>query len=635
MPSVSQQLFVELEELNAQQQHAALAKGNVVVRAGPGSGKTRTLVARAGVLLEEDITRFRGAACITYTNAAASEVRHRLRRLGVRSEGRLTCSTLHSFCLNGILRAFAPLTGEWLPASGQVLDDIAGVDLLQQCFDELSIADLVAKYRSPTITKIRRALACDEAVDGFDVREVRAAHMYERKLTELQFIDFEAMVIRSLRIVREHASVRDLLRAKYPHVIVDEYQDLGGVLHQLILTLRDQAGISVSAVGDADQSIYGFTGADPKYLDELAAREDFCSIELEVNYRSGQTIIRAAEAALGRSGRVRRAADGLTDGNISILPIDGSLDEHANESYSLVEQRQSGGVPLEKIAILYPQRGPILDAVLQRFDRSDIPVFHERAERLPGGSLSKFVQRCASTTVAYSQAHRRGKAYGNPISAAVAPSDAPDLFTLERELVVLRAEASLPPPTQRLTLLRSLQRVLDPREPWDSSHEALTWLHQLTDALDLNAIAEDHPDTNNANALRLLNAACRSKKLALEDVAAQVEVAGKVLLTTYHSAKGREFETVILPGLVNGLVPRDVMINGRWQKSDGAGLAEQRRGFYVAVTRPQEHLYCLIGQGYYTTRGYWIEKGPSDFVVEMQSRLGEHGKPKSNEDHDD
>ncbi|MEA2497372.1 MAG: ATP-dependent helicase UvrD/PcrA, partial [Thermoleophilaceae bacterium] len=322
-------MAAELTLLDPQQQLAATVAGNVVVRAGPGSGKTRTLVARAGYLLEAEVSRFRGVACITYTNAAADEVRHRLRRLGVITEQRLTCSTLHAFCLNNVLRAFAPLTGAWLPAAGQVLDEAGAVDLLQRCFDDLGIGDLQARYRLATATKIRRAIACHETTDSFDPREIQAARRYELRLEAAQAVDFEAMVIRALRVVRSHEGVRDLLRARYPHLIVDEYQDLGGVLHQLVLALRDQADITVSAVGDADQSVFGFTGADPRYIDELASRPDFASVELQVNYRSGQAIIQASEAALGRRGRRRRAAEGLAAGNVEVSSLVGVLELHA------------------------------------------------------------------------------------------------------------------------------------------------------------------------------------------------------------------------------------------------------------------------------------------------------------------
>ncbi|MGI5473273.1 3'-5' exonuclease [Streptomyces sp. CA-132043] len=112
----------------------------------------------------------------------------------------------------------------------------------------------------------------------------------------------------------------------------------------------------------------------------------------------------------------------------------------------------------------------------------------------------------------------------------------------------------------------------------------------------------------------------QAKNLLLQDLAQGEEVIGKILLTTYHASKGREFDTVILPGLLNGITPRDVPERGKWRRPTAKELAEQRRAFYVALTRAETTLHLIIGPGYHTKNGYWIGKGPSDFVVEMARR---------------
>lgn len=605
----------EIQLLNSAQRRAATADGDVVIRAGPGSGKTRTLVARAGYMLETEISPFRGVACITYTNAAAREVRQRLRQLGVRTERRLTCSTMHAFCLNDILRAFSGVTGEWIPSAGEVLDEGAVTALHQQCFDELRIGDLHARYQGPTLTRIRRALACGEPVEAFDQREVRAAQMLERRLVDSQRVDFEAMVIRALRVVRDHRAVGDLLRARYPHVVVDEYQDLGGVLHQLVLALHE-AGLIVSAVGDADQSIFGFTGADPRYLEELARRPDFTPIELEVNYRSGPAIVAASEAALGRTGRNRRSAEGLVTGVVTVTAISGPLDAHAAEVVSLVEAKLESGVPHERVAVLYPRRGAVLDALLSAFHEATFPFLFEKDETLPGGSLSRFVQECASRAAVVAQVHQHGSG-----GSALKRSESPDLLELAGALRRLRTEAGLPSPIGRLTLLRSLQAALDPPTHLTVEDPALPWVVGLKESLGLSELAAAHPDVQNNRALTGIERACESRALAIQDLAASIEVLGKVVLTNFHTAKGREWHTVILPGLVNGLVPADVPIgSGRWGPPTGAELEEQRRLFFVALSRAQAEVNCLVGSGYPKPWGDWVETGPSDFVVEMERR---------------
>ncbi|MEW2426125.1 3'-5' exonuclease [Streptomyces nigra] len=114
---------------------------------------------------------------------------------------------------------------------------------------------------------------------------------------------------------------------------------------------------------------------------------------------------------------------------------------------------------------------------------------------------------------------------------------------------------------------------------------------------------------------------CRSKDLLLQDLARGEEIIGKVLLATYHAAKGREFDTVILPGLLKGIIPRDIPDRGKWREPTGTELAEQRRTFYVALTRAESTVTMIVGPGYRTNSGYWISRGPSDFVIEMVRRL--------------
>jgi DNA helicase-2/ATP-dependent DNA helicase PcrA len=115
--------------------------------------------------------------------------------------------------------------------------------------------------------------------------------------------------------------------------------------------------------------------------------------------------------------------------------------------------------------------------------------------------------------------------------------------------------------------------------------------------------------------------AAATASLSVEDVAAAVEVVGKVMLTTYHSAKGREYTAVILPGLVDGLVPRNVNDRGTWRAPNPVELEEQRRAFYVAVSRAEQQAFLITGSGYETKNGYWWGSGTSPFLVEMLSRL--------------
>lgn len=614
---VTETLGRELSALHPEQRAAVLQAGNVVLRAGPGSGKTRTLVARIAYVLQTQISPFRGVACITYTNSAAEEIRRRVLRSGGSPRSRLSCSTVHSFCLNEILRAFAPLTNQPAPEAGCVLSEAATKKLLQDCFDQVGIADLIAQYRVADCTRIRRAIACGEPLVAFDAREVEAAQLYNDRLDALGAIDFEAMVTRALQVVREYEPVRELLRARFPHLIVDEYQDLGGVLHELVVALHDLAGIAVFAVGDIDQTVYGFTGADGEYLNQLAAREDFFDLELDINYRSGQEIITASEAVLGAS-RGRKARAGAPPGNVELHQVNGGLEEHARLACDLVQEARDQHVRPERIAILYPNRGPLLDAMRTELASRKMSFLDERDDKFPSGTLSRFVQRCASRAITNYQIHgAEASERADMLRRAESPSGA----SLARSLLELRREALLPEPLSRLSIPRALQSYLDPQTAYPAEAPAGAWLQQLRSALDLDAIAASHPDQDNVTCLDNLLLICETKNLMLQDLAQGEEVIGKSLLTTYHSAKGREFDTVILPGLLSGIIPRDVKSRTGWRPPTIKELAEQRRAFYVALTRAEKTLHLITGPGYDTPYGRSINRGPSEFVLDMATRL--------------
>jgi len=246
---LSSTLGAELASLNGDQRVAVTQKVSNVVRAGPGSGKTRTLVARVAYLLEVEIPRRQGVAAITYTRQAAREIDDRIGRLGLKDRHRLTCGTVHSWCMSAILRPYGPLVGFSVPLEGAVIDDNDGtwVRTLQGCFDDLGIPNN-AQYERAAVTKIRRELAAGYSDER--TRMVEAAELFDRKLTELGMFDFDSMISSALKIVSQHSSVGRLLASRYPWIVVDEYQDLGPVLHKLVLTLHERYGVHISAFGD-------------------------------------------------------------------------------------------------------------------------------------------------------------------------------------------------------------------------------------------------------------------------------------------------------------------------------------------------------------------------------------------------
>lgn len=181
----------EVGALDARQRLAVLHPESVVIRAGPGSGKTRTLVAKVAYLLAAVVPGRRGVAAITYTNQAAREVTRRLARLGLSPGRRLVSRTVHSWCLTAILEPYAHITGVPMPSVGGVVDDKAAEDLLRECLDEVGAEYERTVWEQPLITRIRRAIGAGYDVSGFDDAKVAAAHLFDERLAERQLIDYD------------------------------------------------------------------------------------------------------------------------------------------------------------------------------------------------------------------------------------------------------------------------------------------------------------------------------------------------------------------------------------------------------------------------------------------------------------
>jgi DNA helicase-2/ATP-dependent DNA helicase PcrA len=239
---------------------------------------------------------------------------------------------------------------------------------------------------------------------------------------------------------------------------------------------------------------------------------------------------------------------------------------------------------------------------------------HEREAALPRGDVVHLLRRCAALAVWHGQV-RSGEVEAGDTVRRLPVSRLPSIDELFRELRMLRREASEPVTGSRLETLRALQRCVDPTIAAAPTHPASSWLELADEQLGVLALADAHPARGERDAIRELLAVGRH--VEMQALALGGDVIGKVLLTTYHSAKGREFHTVILPGLVEGLVPRDVKTAAGWGAPTGKALQEQRRAFYVAISRAEEQVHLITGPGYHTANGYWINKGPSSFLADV------------------
>ncbi|MGZ2362093.1 ATP-dependent helicase [Streptomyces sp. 372A] len=604
----------EILALNEDQQEAVTHDGDLVVLAGPGSGKTRTLVARVGYLLETAKSSSRGVAAITYTNHAAREISERLARLGISASGRLTAGTLHSWCLSNILRPYSTLVGRCHPNRLTVLDDKSRewVNLLEECFERAGVM-LIAKYEIPAFTKARRRLAVGDAGEPGDPM-VDAVRIFENEMSDRGLIDFDLMVSSSLSLLVENPRVAQLVAAKYPYIVVDEYQDLGPVLHGLVTFLNEAAGIQVSAFGDPDQTVMGFTGADPRYLNELT--EKFHPVTLKVNYRSGRAIIAASHAVLGEKRDHRAREDREDHGVIEPIEVRSGLRRHSQIVVQKISELTASGVPAHEIAVLYPRKGPLLTSLLREFSVGSVDYIHERDELLPSGPIADFIRACAARVVSGYQ-----PSIGRE-SSADAVQTVGELAATYR---ALRRDGGLEDIPHRFVSKRiaSLVRLNSSRE----IPATLEWLDGLVGNLELSQLAQASPRRLDVNSIEDFKECCIDNALTLVDISAGELRTGKVALTTYHSAKGREWQVVILPGLVDGIIPSRFWDRKRklFPEPPPGRLKQDRLTFYVGLTRAKSAAILLYGDHWETDWGGRNTLGVSRFARDVLTQLSASG----------
>ncbi|HXI11316.1 MAG TPA: UvrD-helicase domain-containing protein [Thermoanaerobaculia bacterium] len=634
----------DLSTLNPQQREAVIHEtGPLLVLAGAGSGKTRVITHRIAYLIAERKIDPANILAVTFTNKAAAEMQNRVGRMVSGGGARPWVGTFHSTALR-ILRRYADRLG--YTKSFAVYDTADQTTLARRAIRELSMSDDAFPVRTVLgkISKAKNELIGParyekENTDFFGARISEVYRLYQKRLKEYDAMDFDDLIGNFVALLTTHPEVRDELRNRFQQLLVDEYQDTNHAQYALIKALSGPQG-NLVAVGDEDQSIYKFRGADISNI--LNFERDFPGariIKLEQNYRSTGNILDAATGVVSKNV-ARKGKTLFTDQGsgepVRIISCETERDE-ADFVVKKIEQLRSQDRPLSEFAVLFrtnAQSRPFEEELL----RANIPYsvvggvkFYERAEIKDLLSYLRLTLRPHDTPSIERVINVPARGIGDTtlkaleVAAkdqeislwAVLEGDLPFLGERARRSVrefrdivhdLQRASTSPLPEFFDYLLLRTGYRrmYLDSKDPQDES--------RLENIDELLNSAREFFDANNAATLgEYLDS------LTLISDLDRYDSQKGVTLMTLHAAKGLEFKVVFLAGMEEGILP-----HARFG-SDDDDVEEERRLCYVGMTRAREQLYCIHCLER-RVHGQQREQSPSPFLDEIPEAVREEVK---------
>lgn len=567
---------------NPEQWEAFQHQGHCVVLAPPGSGKTKLLTTKAVWLASNSVGPSQGLSCITLTNPAASEMRGRIRALGQPIGRRVNVGTVHSFAWSGIIRPFAPAAGlaEW--ARYSLAPQQQARAAMRQAIHRVFGQNADTRFVDSTIKRNRKLCLSEDEWMAAGSLVHTAALEYERLLRDQDYVDFDSVVAMAVHLVEQHSFVRKVLHARYPFLMVDEYQDLAPGLHRIVsaLSLGD-GGSTLFAVGDPDQAIYGWTGTRPELLLDLADDETVHRVDLRINYRCGAVIAEAGRRILGApDGEAVTIRGG---GSVTVRREPEGLSAQATYIAERIDEFRSEGLPLHEIAVLAPTNGDC-DEIVRVLRERDIPVSW-RSDAYAPSPLTMGLEAFAAW-VAHGR-EQSGYRLGDLLDEWQQLGDRNGMKAGVDRLVSVLLEA-VPDAAAGAFVERVLYVLESIGAMSELRSDDVNEMSRMQDALSAGGEME-------AFTVRELG------NLRLRD--------GRVEVATMSSSKGLEFDHVFIAGLEEGKLPFYKSHRG------SAEWREDRRKFYVSFTRARESVEVLYSGWYETPWGRKV-MGASAFLRE-------------------
>lgn len=643
-----------LNKLNDKQREAASHDmGPILVIAGAGTGKTRVLTHRIAYLIETEKAMPWEVLAITFTNKAASEMKERIGQLIDYDINKMWIGTFHSICVR-ILRRNIDRIG--YDNNFVIYDTNDQKIIIKDCIKELELDP--KKYN---ISNIRSAISSQKNLrvnpdkyitenhNDFYKRNVGEIYsLYEKKMKTNNAMDFDDLLIKTLQLLETNEDVREQYQDRFKYILVDEYQDTNLVQYNLVKILGQKRNgeSNVFVVGDEDQSIYGWRGADIQNI--LNFEKDFEGakvVKLEKNYRSTNIILDAANGVI-KNNCQRKGKSLYTDcktGNlIRIIPTDNEKDEAFTIAASIRKERREHNLDYSDMAVLYRtnaqsralEEGLMREGIQYRivggikfYERKEIKdiiaylmlVYNQKDslsfDRIINVPKRKIGDKTIEIVTEY--------ASNNDISKFEA------CFDLQELNLSKAAGSSIDNFVQMMEMLMIKRDVMPLAEFIEEVYVSTglkSMLHE-DDTIEGRARVE--------NVEEFLSAAKdfeeRYVENSLEDFLAHIALLSetdkteegendKVTLMTVHAAKGLEFDTVFISGLEEGTFP---LIRQDDTEDD---LEEERRLFYVAITRAKRMLYITYANDR-MRYGYHETKMKSSFLKEIPSECIEENDP--------
>jgi len=632
-----------LENLNHEQRSAVQTiDGALLIIAGAGSGKTRVITHRIAYMLQKGIAQSNILA-LTFTNKAAKEMLERITDLLKKRAGNLTISTFHAFGVK-ILRENIELLG-WRN-NFSIYDEIDKADLIKECAKELQISpDSLDIYHISTLFSHIKT----ERKTWTEAEEIYISlyNEYQERLKLFNAVDFDDLITLPIKLLREHSEVLTAYQKRYKYIMVDEFQDTSARQYDLIRLIARE---NICVVGDDDQSIYSWRGANFENIRRFERDfPDLKEIKLEQNYRSTGTILAAANGIISHNQNRKEKALWSTKGSgfpIEIYLSDDEDDEAEFIADIIETYRKEERLKYSDFGILI-RTNSLTRAIEESLLQANIPYhvtggtsFFSRKEikdvtsylrtctnpdddvhllriiNTPPRGIGKVTLKAISD-VATEQSLSIWKAIEHLIKEdSLKGSTTEELLEFRQMILEYRDKLLKERPLHKQVkdLLENIEYIEYLEKEYQKNEKLGKFkIHNVESFLQSVKRWEENPYNENTNIYDYLN---RITLLGKEDDSD--EDAGEASLMTIHAAKGLEFPVVFIAGVEQGLIPHERSI-----EEGPENLEEERRLFYVAVTRAQKKLFLTSCRKRRKVGGV-KECTPSPFLDEIPQDLIQH-----------